>query len=91
MNPILVRCLGLVVAMAGLVPLPVQALEYPIGAPQNVAGMEVAAVYLQAIDMEPEGHMRRAAESDIQWIRRPGGDGSAPAVTVAGLRTKVGF
>ncbi|HET6719206.1 MAG TPA: iron transporter [Rhodocyclaceae bacterium] len=41
------------------------ALEYPIGSPQNLAGMEVAAVYLQAIDMEPEGHMRKAAESDI--------------------------
>ena len=43
----------------------VQALEYPIGAPQNLAGMEIAAVYLQPIDMEPEGHMRKAAETDI--------------------------
>jgi periplasmic iron binding protein len=41
------------------------ALEYPIGAPQNLAGMEVGAVYLQAVDMEPEGHMKKAAESDI--------------------------
>lgn len=41
------------------------ALEYPIGSPQNLAGMEVAAVYLQAVEMEPEGHMRKAAESDI--------------------------
>ena len=41
------------------------ALEYPIGAPQQMAGMEIAAVYLQAIDMEPDGHMRKAAESDI--------------------------
>ena len=41
------------------------AVEYPIGSPQNVAGMEVAAVYLQAIDMEPEGHMRKAADADI--------------------------
>jgi len=41
------------------------ALEYPIGAPHNVAGMEVAAVYLQAVEMEPEGHMRKASESDI--------------------------
>lgn len=45
--------------------LPAQALEYPIGAPQNMAGMEVAAVYLQAVDMEPEGQMRKASESDI--------------------------
>ncbi len=41
------------------------ALEYPIGSPQQQAGLEVAAVYLQAVDMEPEGHMRKAADSDI--------------------------
>ncbi len=41
------------------------ALEYPIGTPQSLAGMEVAAVYLQAVEMEPEGHMRKASESDI--------------------------
>jgi periplasmic iron binding protein len=41
------------------------ALEYPIGTPHNVGGLEIAAVYLQPIDMEPEGHMRKAAESDI--------------------------
>ena len=41
------------------------ALEYPIGTPQNLAGMEVAAVYLQPVEMEPEGHMRKASESDI--------------------------
>lgn len=41
------------------------ALEYPIGTPQNVAGMEIAAVYLQPVEMEPEGHMRKAAESDV--------------------------
>ena len=28
---------------------------------------------------------------DLQFIRRPGGDGGAPSVTVAGLRAKVGF
>ncbi len=44
---------------------PAAALEYPIGAPQNLAGLEIAAVYLQAVDMEPEGHMRKAADSDI--------------------------
>lgn len=41
------------------------ALEYPIGSPQHHSGMEVAAVYLQAVDMEPDGHMRKASESDI--------------------------
>jgi len=45
--------------------VPAQALEYPIGAPQNMAGMEVAAVYLQAVDMEPDGHMKKASETDI--------------------------
>ena len=43
------------------------AKEYPIGKPQNVeaAGMEVAAVYLQPIEMEPPGMMREAKDSDI--------------------------
>ena len=50
--------------LAGLA-LAAHALEYPIGAPQNAAGMEIGAVYLQPIDMEPEGHMRKAAETDI--------------------------
>jgi uncharacterized protein involved in high-affinity Fe2+ transport len=51
--------------LAGCLPLFAAALEYPIGAPKQLAGMEVGAVYLQAIDMEPDGHMRKAAESDI--------------------------
>ena len=51
-------------ACAGLA-LSANALEYPIGSPQQQAGLEVAAVYLQAVEMEPEGHMRKAAESDI--------------------------
>jgi uncharacterized protein involved in high-affinity Fe2+ transport len=41
------------------------ALEYPIGAPKNVSGMEIAAVYLQPVEMEPAGHMRKAAEADV--------------------------
>lgn len=41
------------------------ALEVPIGKPQHQAGMEVAAVYLQPVAMEPDGMMRRAADSDI--------------------------
>jgi uncharacterized protein involved in high-affinity Fe2+ transport len=53
---------GLLVALSAG---PALALEYPIGSPQQQAGMEVAAVYLQAVDMEPEGHMRKAADSDI--------------------------
>jgi carbohydrate-selective porin OprB len=27
----------------------------------------------------------------VQWIRRPGGDGTAPAIVVAGVRARVGF
>ena len=41
------------------------AKEIPIGKPQTVAGMEVAAVYLQPIEMEPVGTMRDANESDV--------------------------
>lgn len=41
------------------------AAEYPIGIPQHCGGMEVGAVYLQPIDMEPAGLMRPAAESDV--------------------------
>ena len=41
------------------------AKEYPIGKPRTVAGMEVAAVYLQPIEMEPPGMMRAAKDSDI--------------------------
>ena len=55
---------GLPAVLAG-VSINAVALEYRIGAPQNIAGMEVAGVYLQAVDMEPDGHMRRAADSDI--------------------------
>lgn len=42
-----------------------QAKEYPIGEPQQCGGMEVGAVYLQPVEMEPAGMMRAAAESDV--------------------------
>ncbi len=41
------------------------AVEYPIGTPQQRNGMEIAAVYLQPVTMEPEGMMRKAEESDV--------------------------
>ena len=41
------------------------AAEYPIGAPALSHDMEIAALYLQPIEMEPAGMMRPAAESDI--------------------------
>jgi periplasmic iron binding protein len=43
----------------------VRALETPIGKPQIHSGMEVAAVYLQPVPMEPAGMMKSVAESDI--------------------------
>ena len=43
----------------------VLAVEYPVGAPLQRYGMEITAVYLQPVTMEPEGIMKSAAESDI--------------------------
>ena len=41
------------------------AKEIPIGKPKIEAGMNIAAVYLQPIEMEPEGMMRPAKDSDV--------------------------
>ncbi|OGS98604.1 MAG: hypothetical protein A3F73_08865 [Gallionellales bacterium RIFCSPLOWO2_12_FULL_59_22] len=41
------------------------AVEYPIGTPQQLNGMEIAAVYLQPVTMEPDGIMRKAESSDV--------------------------
>lgn len=41
------------------------AIEYPIGTPEQRFGMEIAAVYLQPIRMEPEGMMKPAEQSDV--------------------------
>ncbi|MEO8345070.1 MAG: iron transporter [Betaproteobacteria bacterium] len=43
----------------------VQALEYPIGKPQLKNGMEISAVYLQPVVMDPPGMMREAKVSDV--------------------------
>lgn len=50
---------------AGLIAGYAHGAEYPIGTPQHRYGMEIVAVYLQPITMEPEGMMRKAGESDI--------------------------
>ncbi|MFI5011549.1 MAG: iron transporter [Hyphomicrobiales bacterium] len=55
---------GLCVAAIGLCSA-AAAKEYPIGQPQNVSGMEIAAVYLQPIEMDPPGMMREAKDSDV--------------------------
>jgi uncharacterized protein involved in high-affinity Fe2+ transport len=52
-------------AAVALAALPALALEMPIGKPQRQAGMEIAAVYLQPVPMEPAGMMRAVADSDI--------------------------
>ncbi len=41
------------------------AKEIPVGKPQTVSGMEIGAVYLQPIEMEPAGMMGDAATSDV--------------------------
>ena len=52
--------------LAALFAIPLaSAREYPIGEPQQCAGMEVGAVYLQPIEMDPPGMMREAKLSDI--------------------------
>jgi uncharacterized protein involved in high-affinity Fe2+ transport len=54
-----------VIAAVCLVAVGASAKEYPIGEPHTKSGMEVAAVYLQPIEMDPPGMMRAAAQSDI--------------------------
>lgn len=41
------------------------AKEYPVGTPQQCGGMEIAAVYLQPIEMDPPGMMKPAKDSDV--------------------------
>ncbi|WP_459617905.1 iron transporter [Bordetella sp. 2513F-2] len=41
------------------------AAEYPIGKPAERGGMEIGAVYLQPIEMDPPGMMRAASDSDV--------------------------
>ena len=59
--------LSAVVVVAALLALPgsAGAKEYPIGKPQIANGMEISAVYLQPIEMDPPGMMRAAADSDV--------------------------
>ena len=54
------------VSLCALLATPLlSAKEYPIGEPQACAGMEVGAVYLQPIEMDPPGMMRPAVDSDV--------------------------
>lgn len=52
-------------AAAAITAAGAQAAEYPIGKPQIAGGMEVAAVYLQPVTMDPSGMMLDAKKADI--------------------------
>ncbi|MCA8003429.1 iron transporter [Burkholderia metallica] len=54
-----------VAVAAALAATSASAAEYPIGKQQIQGGMEIGAVYLQPITMDPEGMMRKASDSDI--------------------------
>jgi len=54
-----------VLALAAGISSSVWAMEYPVGKPQLVNGMEIGAVYLQPVEMEPADMMKPAIESDI--------------------------
>ena len=56
-----------VLAAVALLALPALAVakEYPVGKPVVKNGMEIAAVYLQPVRMEPDGMMRKAEDSDV--------------------------
>ena len=56
---------GLAVAVALVTAGVAAAKEVPIGPHVTRNGLEVAAVYLQPIEMEPAGMMRDAAQSDL--------------------------
>nr|MBF0682691.1 iron transporter [Pseudomonas sp.] len=58
------HALTLTLASLLLTPL-AQAKEYPIGEPQICGGMEVGAVYLQPVEMDPAGMMLAAAAADV--------------------------
>ena len=40
-------------ALTAILPATALAVEYPIGTPQQRNGMELGAVYLQPVEMEP--------------------------------------
>jgi periplasmic iron binding protein len=61
--PFYPRVAALLMALA--VTLPASAIEYPIGRPHHLHGMQIGAVYLQPVAMEPAGMMLEAAQADI--------------------------
>lgn len=65
MSTIDFRLKAVVATLALGASLTAHAIEYPIGTPQQRVGLELSAVYLQPITMEPEGMMRKVEESDV--------------------------
>ena len=59
------RFLRTMLVSATLVASLSQAAETPIGKHQIVNGLEIGAVYLQPVKMEPDGMMKKVEESDI--------------------------
>ncbi|CAB3875949.1 iron transporter [Achromobacter mucicolens] len=56
---------ALALAIVALSVSAAHAAEYPIGKPVEKGGMEIGAVYLQPIEMDPPGMMRPAKDSDV--------------------------
>jgi uncharacterized protein involved in high-affinity Fe2+ transport len=54
-----------IAAFVVLLPCASQAAEVPLGKHQIVSGMEIGAVYLQPVKMDPDGMMKKVEESDI--------------------------
>ncbi len=63
--PNLVRVLS-IVALVGLAAVQsASAMEYPIGKPHIINGMEIGALYLQPVTIEPDGMMLPAEKADV--------------------------
>jgi periplasmic iron binding protein len=63
----MIRALFTLGCAAGAIAIigPAAAKEYPAGVPREKYGMEISAVYLQPIEMDPPSLMRAASDSDV--------------------------
>lgn len=62
----MIRTFVLAAATAALATMPALAAEKPIGEPVEMNGMEIAAVYLQAVMMEPHHASHDGADAHIE-------------------------
>jgi len=66
MKPLYLSLAAMAAAVALSAPVAAQEFkEYPIGEPKTLNKMEIAAVYLDPIDMEPRGNDLPASQADI--------------------------